>query len=113
MRDRVALREMSSRFSSRGTTFDTVVPAVAGMVSGHALHVAIVAAGVAALVARYPTALTALTLIGAASLVWLGALTLLRPALPQAGDAPPVESWVRRALTGAGCCARAPRPRSS
>lgn len=87
---------------SAGLRHRTVVPAVAGMVGGHALHVVIVAAGVAALVARFPVALTALTLIGAAYLIWLGVLTLLRPGLPQAGDALPTESWVRRALTGTG-----------
>ena len=63
---------------SAGLRHRTVVPAVAGMVGGHALHVAIVAGGVAALVARFPTALTAITLIGAAYLIWLGTLTLLR-----------------------------------
>ena len=87
---------------SAGLRHRTVVPAVAGMVGGHALHVAIVAGGVAALVAKFPTALTAITLIGAAYLIWLGTLTLLRPALPQAGDAPSAESWVRRTLTGTG-----------
>lgn len=87
---------------SAGLRHRTVVPAVAGMVGGHAMHVAIVAAGVAALVARYPTALTALTLIGAAYLIWLGVLTLVRPGLPQAGDAVPTDSWARRALTGTG-----------
>ena len=87
---------------SAGLRHRTVVPAVAGMVSGHALHVAIVAAGVAALVARFPTVLTCLTLIGAAYLIWLGVGTLLRPAVPQAGDAAPMDSWVRRALTGTG-----------
>lgn len=87
---------------SAGLRHRTVVPAVAGMVGGHALHVAIVAAGVAALVARFPAALTTLTLVGAAYLVWLGVGTLARPSLPQPGDAPASTSWVTRAATGAG-----------
>ena len=76
---------------SAGLRHRTVVPAVAGMVGGHALHVA-----------RFPMALTVLTLVGAAYLVWLGVLTLLRPGLPQAGEELPTESWARRLLTGTG-----------
>jgi len=50
----------------------SVVPAASGLVLGYVALTAVVAAGVAALVARTPDVLTALTLIGAAYLIWLG-----------------------------------------
>lgn len=81
----------------------TIVPAIGGLLSGHLLMTAVVAAGVAALVARTPFVLTVLTVAGAAYLVWLGAAMLVRPSSqPQAalGEAP--QSWVRQAVTGLG-----------
>ncbi|WP_311258131.1 LysE family translocator [Microbacterium sp. WCS2018Hpa-9] len=60
-------------------------PAVLGMLSGHVLAVVIVAAGVGALVARYPLALTVLTVAGALYLVWLGIGTLRAPAVIREG----------------------------
>ncbi|MCJ1705505.1 LysE family translocator [Rathayibacter sp. VKM Ac-2926] len=62
-----------------------VVPAaVAGLLLGHALHAAIVAAGVGALLAALPGALTVLTIAGAGYLLWLGVGTLRRPPVPRA-----------------------------
>lgn len=60
-------------------------PAVLGMLSGHVLAVLIVAAGVGAVVARYPLALTVLTVAGALYLVWLGLGTLRTPAVVREG----------------------------
>lgn len=51
-----------------------MLPAVGGLLAGHLLATAVVAAGVAALVARSSLAMTALTVAGAAYLVWLGAV---------------------------------------
>jgi threonine/homoserine/homoserine lactone efflux protein len=48
------------------------LPAVAGLVLGHVVVLAIVAAGVGAVIARFPIALTGLTLVGAVYLLWLG-----------------------------------------
>lgn len=56
-----------------------VVPSVSGLWAGHLVCVLIVAAGVGALIARVPGALTALTLGGAAYLIWLG-VSALRPS---------------------------------
>lgn len=78
----------------------TVFPAVAGLVSGHLAATAVVAAGVAVLVAGTPVVLTTLTAVGAVYLVWLGAGTLARPPAPQATGESAVESWVRQALKG-------------
>ena len=55
-----------------------VVPAVAGLVTGHWLVVVLVAAGVGALIAQHPEALTLLTGVGALYLLWLG-VGSLRP----------------------------------
>lgn len=64
--------------------------AVAGMLTGHLTATLVVAAGVAAMLAASPSTLTALTVAGAAYLVWLGIGTLRHPATPDtAGDAPP------------------------
>jgi len=79
-----------------------VVPAVAGLLLGHLMAIAIVAAGVGALVAGNPLALTALTLIGAAYLLWIGFNMLLYPSAPNVGEGQPSGSWLRWA--GKGIC---------
>ena len=59
-----------------------------GILLGYLALTAVVAAGVAALVARTPAVLTALTVAGAAYLVRLGATVLARPPAAVAGEAP-------------------------
>ena len=61
-----------------------VVPATTGIVVGYLAMTVVVAAGVGALVASSPIALTALTVIGAAYLIRLGATTVAHPAEPPA-----------------------------
>jgi threonine/homoserine/homoserine lactone efflux protein len=56
-----------------------VRPAVAGIVLGYLLMTAVVAAGLGALVAASPVALTALTIVGALYLAWLGIGTVRKP----------------------------------
>lgn len=71
-----------------------VVPAVGGLVLGYAGMTVVVAAGVGAVVARTPAALTVLTVLGGAYLVWHGARTLLTPAeITAAGGAPARTVW--------------------
>jgi threonine/homoserine/homoserine lactone efflux protein len=65
---------------SAGLRGRSVVSAVGGLVIGYTAMTVVVAAGVGALVARTPAALTALTVVGGAYLVWHGATTLVRPA---------------------------------
>lgn len=81
----------------------SVVPAVSGLLLGYLALTAVVAAGVAAVVTRTPSVLTALRVLGALYLVWLGATTLARPAVagasPQEGDG---EAARARVLKGAG-----------
>jgi len=86
-----------------GVRHRTVLPAVGGMLSGHLLMTAVVAAGVAALVARTPVLMTGLTAAGAAYLVWLGVVMLSRPpASVEESDARASQSWLRQAATGMG-----------
>lgn len=80
----------------------TVLPAVGGLLAGYVVLTAVVAAGVAALVAGSPLVMTTLTVAGAAYLVWLGVTTLARPSVPRAGEERTGHSWVRRAVKGAG-----------
>ncbi|MFF2274089.1 LysE family translocator [Agromyces sp. NPDC058136] len=63
-----------------------VAPAVAGLLTGHLAATLVVAAGVGAVLAELPFALTALTTAGAAYLVWLGIGTLRAPAAPVTAD---------------------------
>jgi len=84
-----------------GLRHRTVLPAVGGLLAGHLAATAVVAAGVAALVARSPLVLTTLTVAGAGYLVWLGVGMLARPpAVEAAHDAP--GSWARQAVKGLG-----------
>jgi threonine/homoserine/homoserine lactone efflux protein len=60
----------------------TVLPAVAGLVTGYAGYTLLVVAGLAILVARTPGLLTVLTVLGAVYLLWLGYRVLARPGVP-------------------------------
>jgi threonine/homoserine/homoserine lactone efflux protein len=60
----------------------SVLPAVGGLVIGYAGMTIVVAAGVGALVAGSPYALTALTVVGGAYLMWFGIRTFLSPSSP-------------------------------
>ncbi|MFB7505505.1 LysE family translocator [Streptomyces broussonetiae] len=66
----------------------SVPRAVAGLVSGYALHTVLATAGLAVLVAGSPGLLTVLTVAGAGYLLWLGWGVLRRPAVPDASAAP-------------------------
>lgn len=56
-----------------------VLPAVLGVLTGHALATLAVAAGVAALVAASPVMMTVLTFAGSGYMIWLGVHTLRHP----------------------------------
>jgi threonine/homoserine/homoserine lactone efflux protein len=85
-----------------GLQHRTIVPAVAGLLVGYLVLTAVVAGGVATLVAGAPLVLTALTAVGAVYLIWLGATTLARPSAPQAGQEADAGSWQGRLAKGAG-----------
>jgi threonine/homoserine/homoserine lactone efflux protein len=79
-----------------------VLLAVSGIVIGYAGITIAVAAGVGALVAGTPAALTALTIAGGLYLVWLGARALLRPARHEMAGAAAERSVRATLLRGIG-----------
>ena len=78
---------------SAGMRGRVVIPAVTGLLLGHLTAILIVAAGVGALVASNPVALSLLTLLGAAYLLWLGINLLLHPAMPAADKDQSPGAW--------------------
>lgn len=80
----------------------SVLPAVAGLLAGYVALTAVVAAGVAGVLVRWPLALTVLTALGALYLLWLGLTTLARPSAPCAAADESSPPWARRAARGAG-----------
>lgn len=79
---------------SAGLRGRSVVPAVGGLVLGYAGMTVVVAAGVGALVAGSPRALTVLTVVGGGYLVWHGARTLAAPSAPiTAAQTPGGTGW--------------------
>lgn len=85
---------------SAGLKGRVVVPAVAGLLSGHLVATVIVAAGVGTLVAGHPVAMAVLTVAGALYLLWLGFNLLAHPSAPQADDAQASGAWRRWAFKG-------------
>ncbi|WP_329225487.1 LysE family translocator [Streptomyces sp. NBC_00111] len=71
---------------SAGLRDRSVVPAVAGLVAGHAAYALVAVAGLAVIVASSPAALTTLTVAGAGYLLWLGWGVLRQPAVPAAAE---------------------------
>lgn len=69
-----------------GLRHRSIAPAMAGVALGYLLHTVVAAAGVAALVAGSPSALTVLSVVGAAYLLWLGVRALTGPAAVISAD---------------------------
>jgi threonine/homoserine/homoserine lactone efflux protein len=80
----------------------SVVPAVAGLLAGYVALTAVVAAGVAGLIARSPIVLATLTTLGAVYLLWLGITTLARPPAPVVAAEDSSRPRARLAAKGAG-----------
>ncbi|WP_055611973.1 LysE family translocator [Streptomyces phaeochromogenes] len=80
----------------------SVVPAVAGLVAGYAGYTVLAVAGLVVIVASSATLLTALTVLGAAYLMWLGRGVLARPATPGASTEVMAGSRRQVMLKGAG-----------
>ena len=82
-----------------------MVAAVGGLVVGYTALTAVVVAGVGAVVAGTPAALTVLTLVGGAYLAWQGVTVLRHPSAPTTdhptGAAPGVAAGQRPAGSGA------------
>ncbi|MCX5535691.1 LysE family translocator [Streptomyces sp. NBC_00006] len=80
----------------------SVIPAVAGLITGYVGYTLLAVAGLAVLVASSATLLTALTVAGAGYLVWLGCNVLRQPAVLTAGEEPVGASRRQVMLKGIG-----------
>ncbi len=88
----------------------SVVPSVAGMIAGYVVVVTVVALGLGALIARYPVALTVLTVAGAGYLTYLGITTLVaRVGHIEASDKPIGDRPVSQFFRGFGISAINPK----
>ncbi|CAM5663332.1 lysine transporter LysE [Streptomyces tanashiensis] len=87
---------------SAGLRDRSVVPAVAGLVAGYAGYTLLAVAGLVVIVAGSTAVLTALTVAGAAYLMWLGWGVLRRPADLGAGEEAVASSPGRIMLRGVG-----------
>ncbi|MFI6703484.1 LysE family translocator [Streptomyces sp. NPDC050509] len=87
---------------SAGLRDRSVVPAVAGLIAGYAGYTVLAVAGLVVIVASSATILTALTVAGAAYLMWLGLAVLSRPAVLGASTESMASSRGRIMLKGAG-----------
>jgi threonine/homoserine/homoserine lactone efflux protein len=93
-----------------GTRDRVVLPAVAGVVAGYVLITALVAAGIGPLVTAVPLALTALTVAGAAFLLYLGIRTLRsHGTIHGTADVTPESSAGRFFVRGMGVSALNPK----
>ncbi|MGP3770263.1 LysE family translocator [Streptomyces sp. SDT5-1] len=80
----------------------SVVPAVAGLITGYVGYTLLAVAGLAVLVASSATLLAALTVAGAGYLVWLGCNVLRQPATLTADEEPVGASRRQVMLKGIG-----------
>lgn len=90
---------------SAGLRDRAIVPAISGTLLGYAMITAVVAGGVGSLVSAVPAVLTALTLFGAAYLVYIGSSILARPPVLQSGGVAVAASplgWMMRGFTVTG-----------
>lgn len=89
-----------------GIRYRSPMPAIAGIVVGYLLAASVVAAGVGALVMSAPSAMSVLTLVGAAYLLWLGVDTLRHPAgapdVTSAGTVVPVRTQLLKGVGTSG-----------
>ncbi|TJY72557.1 LysE family translocator [Arthrobacter sp. CAU 1506] len=86
-----------------GLRAPSVIPSVLGMAFGYLIVVCVVAVGVGALVTEYPMALTVLTIVGSAYLIYLGVNTLTsKPGAATASEAPLDSAAAAQFFRGAG-----------
>ena len=77
------------------------MPAVSGMLLGHLAAIGLVAAGIGALAANMPYAMTIMTFVGASYLLWLGVGLVCNPVAPatELTDTPDkVVQWILKGI---------------
>jgi threonine/homoserine/homoserine lactone efflux protein len=82
-----------------GVKGDRVMPAISGLATGYLVHVALVVAGLGAVLTRNTDVLGIIAVVGATYLLWLGIAVLRRPA-PIAAAETPALSPLRSGLQG-------------
>ncbi len=87
---------------SAGFRERSALPSILGLLIGYAGLTAVVAAGLAVLVAQTPWAMLGLSIAGGVYLIWLGVGTIRHPTVPRIGDTEPTSSIRARLLSGAG-----------
>lgn len=87
---------------SAGMRGRRVMAAATGLLSGHLAATLVVAAGVGGLLSRSPGALSAITMVGATYLLWLGFNMVRHPPVPQSDSIDQEGSWTNWALKGFG-----------
>jgi len=92
-----------------GLRHRSAFPAVSGLLAGYVALTVVVAAGVGALVVRWPAALTVLTVLGAVYLAWLGLATLSRPQPSVPAEAEVAGSRLHQAAKGTAISALNPK----
>lgn len=80
----------------------SLLPAVGGLIAGYAGYTLVAVAGLAVLVASSASLLTALTVLGAGYLIWLGWNVLRQPAGPETSAEPLAATRWQIMLKGAG-----------
>ncbi len=83
-----------------GVKGQRVLPAISGLAAGYLAQVALVVAGLGAVLTKNTDALGIISVVGGAYLLWLGTSVLRHPTPITAGDAPAV-SPLRSGLRGA------------
>lgn len=76
-----------------GITGRRVAPAVSGMLLGHGIAIIVVAAGLGAVLAQYPSIISVLTILGATYLLYVGVGMIRKPSSVAVGDAAGSGSW--------------------
>ncbi|QXE38426.1 LysE family translocator [Streptomyces sp. GMY02] len=87
---------------SAGLRERAIVPAIAGLIAGYAGYTLLAVAGLVVLVASSPSMLTALTVLGALYLMWLGQGVLTHQVVLGAGAEPTGSSRRQIMLKGFG-----------
>lgn len=77
-----------------------IAPAIMGMLCGYLAITVVVAVGIGALVASVPAILTALTVVGASYLLWLGGNILARPSELTVADEEVTNSNLKWSMRG-------------
>ncbi len=87
---------------SAGLRERSALPSILGLLIGYAGLTAVVAAGLAVIVAQTPWAMLALSIAGGVYLIWLGVGTIRNPTVPSDGVSGTPNSVRARLLAGAG-----------